>query len=392
MRIVHITPYYPPAWDYGGPVRVAQALCEGLAARGHALTVVTTDAGDASRRVSPAEETLNGVHVLRVPNLSNRLAWRRAFVPVGARRRLAEALDGADVAHLHEARSLLNLAALPVLRQMRIPYLMTAHGSLPHHQQRGLLKRAYDALGGRAVLDGACRLHAISAVEAAQYEAAGASPARIAVVPNGIDAQEYASLPDGTAFREQLGVSGDTPLVLFLSRLHPIKGVGFLLDAFAALRERLPDAVLALVGPDDGAGEMAQRRVASLGLGDSVRFVWGMLGRQKFDAYRAADAYVLPSRFDVFSIGLVEAVACGAPVIVSRGCALAGEIERQDVGAVVEYGDVAGLCGALHATLTRPQVARERAARGRTWALATYDWGDIVEAMERLYVACLEVA
>ena len=111
MHIVHVTPYYPPAWDYGGPVRVAQALCTGLAARGHTLTVVTTDARDAAGRAAPAEETLDGVRVVRVPNLSNWLAWRRVFVPLEARRRLTQALQSADIAHLHEARSLLHLSA-----------------------------------------------------------------------------------------------------------------------------------------------------------------------------------------------------------------------------------------------------------------------------------------
>lgn len=390
MRIVHVTPYYPPAWDYGGPVRVAQALCEGLAARGHTLTVVTTDARDAKGRAGPAEETLGGVRVIRVPNLSNGLAWRRVFLPLGAGSRLGEALREADVAHLHEARSLLNLLALPALRRIGVPYVLTAHGSLPHHQQRGALKRLYDALGGRAVLDEACRLHAISDVEAAQYREAGADPARIAVIPNGIFPAEYAALPDGTAFCQQLGISGGAPLVLFLSRLHPIKGVTFLLDAFARLRERLPDAVLALVGPDDGAGESAQRRAASLGLGESVRFVWGMAGAAKFDAYRAADAYVLPSRFDVFSIGLVEAMAAGAPVVVSRGCALAGEVAQREVGSVVDYGDVAGLSEALHAVLTGPGEARRRAERAREWVLAAYDWERIVTQVEQLYVDCAE--
>lgn len=390
MHVVHVTPYYPPAWDYGGPVWVAQALCTGLAARGHTVTVVTTDARDATERAAPAEEARDGVRVVRVPNLSNWLAWRRVFVPMGARRRLVEALHTADIAHLHEARSLLHLASLPVLRRMGVPYVLTAHGSLPHHRQRGLLKHAYDALGGRAVLDGACRLHALSAVEAESYQGAGADPARVAVVPNGIYADEYQSLPDGTAFREQLGIAKDTPLVLFLSRLHPIKGVGFLLEAFATLRERLPGAVLALVGPDDGAEEAARRRVASLGMDEAAHFVGWLAGPDKLAAYRAADVYVLPSRFDVFSIGLVEAMACGAPVVVSRGCALAGEIEGHGLGSVVDYGAVEDLTEALYETLSQPAEARERAARGRDWALSTYDWEGIVTEMEKLYRDCLE--
>jgi glycosyltransferase involved in cell wall biosynthesis len=392
MRIVHITPYYLPAWNYGGPVRVAQALCEGLAARGHTLTVVTTDARDASGRAGPAEETLSSVRIVRIPNLSNRLAWRRAFLPMGAKHRLLEALRRADIAHVHEARSMLHLAALPILRRMSVPYVLTAHGSLPHHAQRGLIKRMYDGLGGRAVLDRACRLHAVSELEATQYVETRADPQRIVIIPNGIDPKEYVSLPDGLGFREELGLAPDTPLVLFLSRLHAIKGVNFLIEAFARLHERLPDAVLALVGPDDGAAESARRQVASLGLGDSVRFILGMMGPKKFDAYRAADAYVLPSRFDVFSIGLVEAMASGAPAIVSHGCGLAAQVAKRDAGSVVDYGDVAGLCDALLTTLTDSDTARLRAERARAWVLETYGWERIIDAMENLYADCVEGA
>jgi glycosyltransferase involved in cell wall biosynthesis len=187
-----------------------------------------------------------------------------------------------------------------------------------------------------------------------------------------------------------LGIAGDTPLVLFLSRLHPIKGVDFLLDAFAGLHERLPGAVLALVGPDDGAEEAARRQVASLGMGEAVHFVRWLAGPDKLAAYRAADAYVLPSRFDVFSIGLVEAMACGAPVVVSRGCALAAEIEGRGLGSVVDYGAVADLSEALYETLSQPAGAREWAARGRDWALSAYDWEGIVTQMEMLYRDCLE--
>lgn len=147
---------------------------------------------------------------------------------------------------------------------------------------------------------------------------------------------------------------------------------------------------MALVGPDDGAEEEARRRVASLRMDEAVHFVGWLAGPEKLAAYRAADVYVLPSRFDVFSIGLVEAMACGAPVVVSRGCALAGEIEGHGLGSVVDYGAVADLAEALYEALSRPAGARERAARGRDWALSTYDWKGIVTEVEKLYRDCLE--
>ena len=85
-------------------------------------------------------------------------------------------------------------------------------------------------------------------------------------------------------------------------------------------------------------------------------------------------------------------MASGAPVIVSRGCALADEVSRRKGGAVVGYGDVAALSAALFATLSDPKAARERAARARAWVLATYGWERIVTQMEAFYAACTEAA
>jgi glycosyltransferase involved in cell wall biosynthesis len=392
MRIVHVTPYYAPAWAYGGPVRVAVALCEGLVARGHEVTVVTTDTLDATRRAPLGTCVLNGVRVVRIPNVDNGLAWRRVFLPVGLREALREALPGVEIAHLHEARSALNLIARRELALAGVPYVLSAHGSLPHHARRSPIKAIYDALGGRAVLRDACRLHAISQVEAEQFRAAGFGDEQIAVIPNGIYPDEYRDLPDGTRFRELIDAPPDAPLVLFLSRLHPIKGVEFLIRGFAALRNEMPEAILALVGPDDGAEAAARARIRALGLEGAVRFHGFLEVADKLSAYRAADVYVLPSRFDVFSIGLVEAMACGASVVVSSGCALAGEIDRQGAGLVVDYGDEAGLVAALRETLTDRQAAAMRGERARTLALNKYDWASVVERMEQLYSTCVEGA
>ncbi|HQA69803.1 MAG TPA: glycosyltransferase, partial [Aggregatilineales bacterium] len=113
MHILHITPYYAPAWAYGGSVRVAYELATRTAAQGHTVTVLTTDALDATRRAAPGMHTIDGVTVHRLPNLSNALAWRRVFLPRGFRRAAAQFVPAADVVHVHEARSLLNAAALP---------------------------------------------------------------------------------------------------------------------------------------------------------------------------------------------------------------------------------------------------------------------------------------
>ena len=111
MHVLQVTPYYPPTWAYGGIPRIVDGLSRALAARGHRVTVLTTDAGGSDGRLRVAREREDrGVHVITVPNLANGLAYQhQLFLPLGARRRLQAAHDAepVDVVHLHGHRHLL---------------------------------------------------------------------------------------------------------------------------------------------------------------------------------------------------------------------------------------------------------------------------------------------
>src|SRR5262249_26342901 len=138
---------------YGGPPKLASDLARQLARRGHAVTVCTTDALDA-RRVSPLEETLQGVRVVRFRNVSNWLAYRlKVFLPVGLRRGRVRPLAGVVVAHLFETRTLLNAWAAGEATRQHVPFVLSALGSLPRGSGwRGLLKGRYDRKYLRALL------------------------------------------------------------------------------------------------------------------------------------------------------------------------------------------------------------------------------------------------
>src|SRR5687767_12276748 len=150
LRLLHITPYYSPAFAYGGTIRAAYELCKRLAGRGHEVTVYTTDALDAKHRATPSEEVIDGVKVRRFRNLSNALAWNRLFVPLEFRRGLAERMRGYEVVHLHEFRSVQNAMALSGLRRTHKPYIITSQGGLPAELGRTAYKKVYDAAFGTA--------------------------------------------------------------------------------------------------------------------------------------------------------------------------------------------------------------------------------------------------
>ncbi len=389
MRLLYSIPYFYPAWAYGGPCRAAWELARALTQKGHEVVVCATDALDARYRSKPESEVVEGVEIHRVPNLSNRLAWSRLFLPLNFGGKLAPELRRADVVHLHEYRSFQNAAALPIIQRLGKPFVLTAHGGLPRLMGRYALKQVYDALVGRRLIQQACRLHALNSIEREQFAQLGGRPEQIVVAPNGINVEEYRILPavEAGAFRRHYNIPADAPLVLFLARINKIKGVDFLASAFAEVRRELPQAVLAIAGPDDGYLPEVKRQIELLGLADSVRFTGYLGGAAKIEAYQAANVYVLPSTYEILGITLLEALACGATVITTDRCGLADSIQQNDLGAVVKFGDANGLKDEIVRALKNP-ADPPRAEQRRNYVLANFSWDKIAERWETIYQQC----
>lgn len=389
MRILHIIPYFYPAWAYGGTCRAAWELARALGRKGQEVVVYTTDALDSQLRARPAYEVVDGVEIHRVRNLSNHLAWGRIFLPLGFGRRLEVALRGADVAHLHEFRSYQNAVALPLMEKMSVPFVLTAQGGLPRIIGRFALKAVYDRLVGQRILRNAARLHALNELEHKQFIELGVEPERIAVLPNGVDLDEYRELPPVDGFRKRFDIPLEAPIVLFLARVNKIKGVGFLVTSFNELRRELPETMLVIVGPDDGYLTEVKRQVHNLGIESRVRFTGYLDGDDKLEAYQAASVYVLPSAYEMFAITLLESMACGTPIIATDRVGLADFVRQNDLGSIVTYGDIEGLKDEILRILRRPQDVERRAVYGRQYVLDNFGWESIADKWLEVYEACV---
>lgn len=389
MRILHIIPYFYPAWAYGGTCRAAWELARALVRHGQQVVVFTTDALDAQQRIGPAFEVVEGVEIHRIANLSNRLAWSRVFLPLGFGSQLSASMAKADVVHLHEFRSYQNAVALPILERQRKPFVVTPQGSLPRIMGRYALKAVYDQLYGRHILRRAARLHALDDMERRQYIALGVEPARVVIQPNGIHPAEFDSLPDAEAFRARHGIAAGIPVVLFLARVNRIKGVDFLVQSFALVHKQLPEALLLIVGPDDGYLGEVKQQVHALGIGEHVRFIGYLDGKEKLAAYRAASVYVLPSTYDIFGITLLEALACGTPVIATDGVGFAEFMRQNNIGAVVSFGNTPALQAEIVRVLQRPlPELSARSAAGRQYVLQNFGWENIARDWLQVYADC----
>jgi glycosyltransferase involved in cell wall biosynthesis len=360
LRILHVTPYYADAWAYGGIPRLAASLSRGLARRGHAVTVCTTDVRDRTSRLGPRGVYKNdGVDVRVFRNLSNRLAYdHQLFVPLGFDAYMRKHARSFDVAHLHACRNLPGAIAAFHLRRAGVPYVIAPNGTAPRLERRFLAKRVFDAIAGRRILRRASRVLAVSGAEERQFGALGIAAHAVRVVPNPIDLGEFGGSPRTGVFRRSFRLT-DAPLVLFLGKLTPRKRVDVLIRAMASIG----DAQLVIAGNDMGSEAAAQSLVDAVGLRPRTCFTGLLEGRRRIEALADADVVVYPSEHEVFGLVALEALLAGTPVIVSddSGC---GELVRAHGGGLATpVGDVPSLARSIATILEEPERWRRQAAR-----------------------------
>lgn len=362
LRILHVTPYYEEAWAYGGIPRVVAAQARALAARGHQLTIATTDACDGRRRLGRPAARNGGPAVRVFPNVSNRLAYGlQLFLPRGMDRWLRAEAGAFDVAHVHGMHHVPGALAARHLAHAGVPWILQPNGTAPRLERRRLAKLGFDATVGRGVLEGATRLLAVSAAERRAIVALGVAPERIEVLGNPLDLDEFEALPEGGELRQRLGLDPRTPIVLYLGTLTPRKNIDVLVAALPLLGHR-PEPFLAIAGNDLGAGRRVRRAVAERGVGARVAMMGLLRGRDRIIALRGADAVVYPSENEAFGLVPLEALLCGTPVIVcdDAGC---GEVVAALGGASVPPRRADSLARELDRLLRAGPSARADAAR-----------------------------
>lgn len=355
MRLLICTPWYAPARAYGGIVTAATAAAAGALEAGHEVMVVATDADDDYSRVpreAPAEPA--GADVIRFENLSRRLAATHIVLPRGLRRWLRNHIEGFDVVLLQDVYSAVSVLAARASADAGVPYVLQSHGTLPATPERGrsAAKRAFLSLwGGRTVREAAACLY-VSALERQAYLTEGAEPSRVQAMPPPLDLPDPGNLP-----------RAPVPTVVYLGRLHPIKRIDVLIDAFARVHSALPGARLEVIGPPSRYGEQLKAQATRLSLGDSIAFP-GHIGdkEQKSRALAAAHAFALLSASEGLPITALEALACSTPVVLSPGCGLP---QVDGVAGIVCDGGVDGASEALLELLTHPDRARDLGRAGR---------------------------
>jgi glycosyltransferase involved in cell wall biosynthesis len=392
MRILNVTETYAPFLEFGGPPVKVRALSEGLARRGHQVTVLTADWG-LEKRLQTQEEKVtaerspfgwrreeNGVQAIYLPTW---MRYRTVSWNPAVKRYCRARLQNFDVVHIFGLYDLLGPAVAAACRKRSLPYVLEPIGMFVPIVRNLWLKRMYHAIWGRRVLQGARAVIATSEQEVEELAASGLPRTRVVLRRNGVEAP--ASWPEPGAFRRAHRISDDMKLVLFLGRLSSKKSPDLLLRAFAELSRRSAGIPMTLVfaGPDEGGiKEKLVEEAAQLGVRTRVQFVGPVFGELKWAAYRDADVFVLPSQNENFGNSAAEAVAAGTPVIVTEQCGIA-PLLAEEAGLVVRHDQLA-LSNALERILIEPELG-SRLAAGCANVASRLGWDEPVGNMEALY-------
>ena len=315
------------------------------------------------------------VDVLAMPRRGR--GWRgRLAYAAWALRGLARLPRRYDAVHAHYAVPS-GVVGLWFRRWARRPLVVTVHGS-----DVLVLPDRYPRLAGAVgrVLRGADHVIAVSRfLRDRVVERFGVPPGRITVQSAGIDTRIFH--PDAPGAEAVRARYGDQPLVVYAGNLIPLKGVDALVQAFARVRERRGSGHLLLVGPavDPAYRELLEARAAALGIGAHVTFAGPQPPEQVAAAMAAADVFVLPSLEEGLGLVVLEALACGTPVVASRTGGIPEIVQDGDYGLLVPPGDVTALAGAIRRVLDEPRF-RERARRyGPTLAARHDRWRQAAE-------------
>jgi len=282
---------------------------------------------------------------------------------------------------------LVNVQLTSMARQRRIPYFISIRGMLDDWSmnQSKVRKRIYMSLIGDRWLRGARMIHLTARAELDQA-AAWFPRSKGRVIPNLLDLRPFANLPSAEQATQTFQSGDGRRRLLFLSRLHPKKGLEILLEALQILRNR-GTSVFALI-----AGRGEPRYVESLkelalssGLtDDEYRFVGPVTGDLKLSLYRSADLFVLPTQQENFGFVFIEALACGLPVITTTGVDIWPELESSG-GARIADGAAIPLADAIESLLAQPEEMRRMGAAGREWVFQHMSPSRIVAMFESMY-------
>jgi glycosyltransferase involved in cell wall biosynthesis len=388
MKILHVIPSVAPV--RGGPSHAILAMVKALREQGVDAEIATTNDNGINLLDVPLQQRIEyqQVPVWFFPRFSPKVEPIREFVFSSQLTSwLWQNVCEYDLLHIHAVFSYSSTVAMVIARIKGIPYIIRPGGHLCEWslQQSSHKKQIYLTLIGRAALNHSQGFHFTTEQE--QKEASKLSfQSPSFILPHGLSIP--ASIPDARhRLRQLLKVPEDEPVILFLSRLHPKKGLDYLIPAMGKLTHQRFTFVLAGGGSPEYEAKI-NALLVSAGLQERTYCSGFVTGEMKNLLLQGADMFALTSHSENFGVAVLEAMAVGLPVVITPNVALASVIEKHQVGYVPQQ-DVDAISATIAHCLAHPQQAKQKGAQARKLILEEYTWDQITKKIIRAYATII---
>lgn len=393
MRVLMLSWEYPPV-VVGGLGRHVHAVARHLAGQGHEVVVLCRHEAGTDAATHPTEDAVHdGVRVVRVAEDPTHLVFEKDLVAWTLAMGHAMVREGLrllagwrpQVVHAHDW--LVTHPAIALAEQAGAPLVATLHAT-EAGRHSGWLSQPLNQqvhsvewwLANRADAVITCS----SAMRAEVAHLFEVDAAAIRVIHNGIEPRGWRVPPAAVRAARAAHSPGGAPLLLFFGRLEWEKGVHDLIAALPRVRRTHPGARLLVAGKGSQAGAL-EGLARKLRVRRAVDFAGHLSDKDLSAALAAADAVVLPSRYEPFGIVALEAAAAGAPLVASTAGGLGEVVVHGETGLSFTPGDSGGIAAAVRAVLDDPSAARRRARTAKSRLAVDFDWGRIAAQTARVY-------
>ncbi|HEY9693368.1 MAG TPA: glycosyltransferase [Oculatellaceae cyanobacterium] len=388
MKVLHIIPSVAPV--RGGPSQAVLAMVKSLREQGIDAEIATTNDNGADLLNVPLHQLIEyqKVPVQFFPRFSPAISAVREFAFSGDLTQwLWQHIDDYQLLHIHAIFSYASTMAMAIARLKHIPYIVRPIGQLCEWslQQSAQKKQIYLNLIEHANIDHSQALHFTSEQEK-QETSQLCFKAPNFILPLGLSVP--AQLPSARQkLRKLLKIADNQPVILFMSRLHPKKGLNYLIPALAKLTNLPFTFVLAGSGDTEYETEI-DSLLQSTGMQQHTYRCGFVSGEMKQLLLQGADIFALTSHSENFGIAVLEALAAGLPVIVTPGVALASVIKKHQLGYVTEL-DEDKIASAIQSLLSDQNVVKQMSDRARQLILEEYTWEQIAGKLIAVYSAII---
>ncbi len=365
--------------ESGGVTTIVAGISDALSQRGHNVCVATVD--HSGTQVNPTLATVTRFTADKGWKSLSPSRELAAFL----RRRVREF----DIVHVHGIWQRPGHYVGHYARRAGVPYVVSTHGMLDRSSLK--MGRGWAKSLAWMLWDGPMirRASAVQCSNDAEYRVSPKLHGRnVFVAGNGVSAEALSTMPKRGSWRaKNLSTLGrpDRPVALFLSRIHPKKGLERLLPHWPHLLKEYPDVLLVVAGAGSEADEKSVRAAAqAAGIGGSVFFAGQLVGLAKWEALVDADLFVLPTHQEAFSLAITEALAASCPVIITREANF-DEIGPCRAGIIVDGRDMAQFVRAVGQVLSDPHLRQEMGINGRRLVESRFTWPTIAERLELAY-------